>query len=90
VAYDTDLADRVRAAGAREVGGLLPYSFESTTRTRRPPTLSEAIWRTVWFQKFLGTRTGAKESASHTGCGLAVHVAIQPPASDARAREIGA
>ena len=27
--------------------GLVPYSFDSTTRTRLPPMLTAAIWRMV-------------------------------------------
>ena len=66
----------------------MPNSFESTTRTRRPPMLTEATWRTVWRHRLVGTPTGTRKSASHTGWGLAVQVAIQCSASAARAGEV--
>jgi hypothetical protein len=46
-------------------------------RTRLPPRLIEATWRTVWFLSERGTLTGAKNSAVQIGCGLAVQVSIQ-------------
>src|SRR6202043_662844 len=61
--------------------GFDPYSLDNTTRTRLPPMVMAAICRTVWFLKARGTFMGAKNSASQMGCGLAVQVSIQSPAS---------
>jgi hypothetical protein len=50
--------------------------------------LMAAICRTVWFLKARGMLMGAKNSGSQIGCGLAVQVSIQSPASACWARPV--
>ncbi len=66
------------------VNGVVPYSFESTMRTRLPPMLSRAVWRMVWFHKLAGMPSGTGKSGPQAGCGLDVQEPIQLPASAAR------
>ena len=65
------------------VSGVVPYSFESTMRTRLPPMLRRAVWRMVCFHKFAGMPSGTGKSGPHAGWGLDVHEPIQLPASAA-------
>ena len=67
--------------------GRVPYSFENSTRTWLPPRLTRATCRMVWSRSERGIATGAKKSASQTGCGLAAQVGIQSPSSAARSGE---
>ena len=75
------LRRRGRGGPRRSRAARVPYSFESSTRTRLPPRLTRAICRTVWLRSERGTLIGTKKSASHQGCGLVAQVAIQSPAS---------
>ncbi|MNM92545.1 hypothetical protein D3C81_1048830 [compost metagenome] len=57
--------------------GALPYAFDSTMRTRGPPTLRRATWRTVCPCSTAGTLLGNRKSLRHTAWGLAVQLASQ-------------
>jgi hypothetical protein len=49
------------------VTGRVPYSLDSTTRTREPPMETRATWRIVWFQSVRGNLMPGKKSVSQTG-----------------------
>ena len=77
---EPDAASATVAAPMRS--GTLPYAFDSTMRTRGPPTLRRATWRTVCPCSTAGTLLGNRKSLPHTACGLAVQLASQAEVRD--------
>src|SRR5450830_1437137 len=52
-------------------------------RTRLPPRLIRATWRTVCSSSVAGTLLGNRKSCPQTACGLAVQLEIQADAGSA-------
>src|SRR5450830_666494 len=52
-------------------------------RTRLPPRLTRATWRTVCSSSVAGILLGNRKSCPHTACGLAVQLASQLAAGSA-------
>jgi hypothetical protein len=57
--------------------GAVPPSLLITTRSRVPPMLRRATWRTVCRLNWKGTPVGSTKSPAHSGCVLAIQLGLQ-------------